>query len=59
MGIIEGDSLPDMFIPRMIELYKAGELPFDRLVRRYPLSQINEAIADQHAGRCVKAVMIP
>ncbi len=59
MGIIEGDSLPDIFIPRMIELYKAGKLPFDRLISRYPLSQINEAIADQHSGKCVKAVMLP
>jgi len=59
MGIIEGDSLPDVFIPRMIELYRAGKMPFDRLIREYPLAQINEAIADQHAGACVKAVMIP
>lgn len=59
MGIIEGDSLPDVFIPRMIELYRAGKLPFDRLIRQYRLSEINEAIADQHAGRCVKAVMLP
>lgn len=58
-GIIEGDSDPDEFIPELIEHFRAGRLPFDKLVRTYPLSQINEAIAAQHHGDCVKAVLIP
>jgi aryl-alcohol dehydrogenase len=58
-GIIEGDSDPDAFIPELIEHYRAGRLPFDRLVKTYPLSQINQAVADQHAGKCVKAVLVP
>lgn len=58
-GIIEGDSDPDEFIPELIEHFKAGRLPFDKLVRKYSLSQINEAIAAQHHGDCVKPVLIP
>lgn len=58
-GIIEGDSDPDEFIPELIEHFKAGRLPFDKLVKTFRLDQINEAIADQHAGNCVKAVLIP
>jgi aryl-alcohol dehydrogenase len=58
-GIIEGDSDPDIFIPELVALYKAGRFPYDRLVTTYPLSDINRAIADQHAGRCIKAVLIP
>lgn len=58
-GIIEGDSDPDVFIPQLIEHYKAGRLPFDRMVKTYPLSQIDRAIAEQHDGLCVKAVLIP
>lgn len=57
-GIIEGDSDPDVFIPEMIELYKAGRLPFDKLIRTYPLADINKAIADQHHGDCVKVVLL-
>lgn len=57
-GIIEGDSEPDVFIPQMIDLYKEGRLPFDRLIRTYPLSEINQAIADQHHGDCVKVVLL-
>lgn len=58
-GIIEGDSDPDEFIPELIEHYKAGRLPFDKMVKTYPLSDINKAIAEQHAGECVKAILIP
>lgn len=57
-GIIEGDSDPDVFIPEMFEHYRAGRLPFDRLIRTYPLEQINQAIADQHHGDCVKVVLL-
>lgn len=58
-GIIEGDSDPDEFIPQMMEHYRQGRLPFDKMIKTYPLSQINEAIADQHAGKCIKVVLIP
>lgn len=59
MGIIEGDSDPVTFIPELIAYHRKGQFPFDRLVKTYPLSQINTAIADQAAGKCVKAVLIP
>jgi aryl-alcohol dehydrogenase len=57
-GVTEGDADPRTFIPRLIALYEEGRFPFDRLMTKYPLSQINEAIEDQHAGRCVKAVLM-
>ncbi len=58
-GIIEGDSDPQIFIPEMIRMKDEGRFPFDRLIKTYPLSAINEAIAAQHCGECVKAVLIP
>jgi len=58
MGIIEGDSEPDEFIPQLIELYRAGRFPFDRLIKTYPLSAINRAVAEQRDGLCVKAVLL-
>ena len=58
-GIIEGDSDPKTFIPEMLAYHKDGKLPFDKMIKTYPMSQINEAIAEQHAGGCIKAVLIP
>ncbi|HEX7852239.1 MAG TPA: NAD(P)-dependent alcohol dehydrogenase [Sphingobium sp.] len=59
IGIIEGDSDLDGFIPELIALHRAGRFPFDRLVKTFPLTQINEAVAAQHRGDCIKAVLIP
>jgi aryl-alcohol dehydrogenase len=58
-GIIEGDSDLDGFIPDLLDHHRAGRFPFDRLIRTYPLDQINEAVAAQGRGDCVKAVLIP
>ncbi|MEV0660295.1 NAD(P)-dependent alcohol dehydrogenase [Actinomadura luteofluorescens] len=58
-GIIEGDAVPHTFIPRMIEMWRQGRFPFDRLVTTYPLAQINEAEADTTSGKVVKPVLIP
>ena len=58
-GIIEGDSHPDIFIPQLMDYFKAGQLPVDKLIKTYPLSQIDKAVHDHHSGVCVKAVLIP
>lgn len=58
-GLVEGDSEPAELIPHLVDLYRGGQFPFDKLIKTYPLSQINEAIEDHHAGRCVKAVLLP
>ncbi|AEI82288.1 aryl-alcohol dehydrogenase XylB (plasmid) [Cupriavidus necator N-1] len=58
-GIIEGDSDPDVFIPQLMSLYLEGRFPFDRLIKTYPLSDINRAVAEQKQGLCVKPVLLP
>ncbi|HZU63673.1 MAG TPA: NAD(P)-dependent alcohol dehydrogenase [Novosphingobium sp.] len=59
MGIVEGDSDLFTFIPELVALYRAGHFPFDRLIQTFPLAEINAAIAAQHRGDCVKAVLLP
>jgi aryl-alcohol dehydrogenase len=56
-GIVEGDSDPDEFLPLLIDHYAKGRLPVDRLITTYPFDRINDAVADTHAGKCVKAVL--
>jgi aryl-alcohol dehydrogenase len=57
-GVIEGDADPQTFIPRLIELYREGKFPFDRLVQKFRFEQINEAIAAANAGSVVKPVLV-
>lgn len=56
-GIVEGDAIPDVFIPAMIELYQAGRFPFDKLITFYPFEKLNDAIADSESGKVVKPVV--
>jgi len=56
-GIIQGHSNFDIFIPRLIELYKQGKFPFNKLVTFYELEQINQAAEDSEKGKTLKAIM--
>jgi len=56
-GIIEGDAIPDLFIPKLIQLYSQGRFPFDRLITFYPFDEINRAVEDMEKGRVVKPVL--
>ena len=58
-GVVEGDSVSDLFIPQLIEFYRLGRFPFDRLLTFYPLDKINEAVEDAEKGRVMKAVLKP
>ena len=58
MGIIEGDVIPQRFIPQMIALWQQGRFPFDRLIRKFPIAQIDEAERASLAGEVVKPVLL-
>ena len=54
-----GDVVIQRDIPWMIDLYKQGRLKLDELVSgRWPLTQINEAIADTKTGSAKRNVII-
>jgi aryl-alcohol dehydrogenase len=55
----EGSAVPQVFLPQLIGHWQAGVFPFDRLVRTYPLSEINAAEADSVSGATIKPVLLP
>ena len=57
-GVIQGDSRPRDFIPRLVDLFAGGRFPLDRLVTRYPLAEINQAAADAASGATIKPVLM-
>jgi aryl-alcohol dehydrogenase len=57
MGILEGDSDPQTFIPELIAHYQAGRFPFDRLVEVFPFAAINQAFAAGESGTVIKPVL--
>jgi aryl-alcohol dehydrogenase len=56
-GVVEGDSVADIFIPRLIDLYLQGNFPFDRLITFYPFEQANQAAEDSEKGKVIKPVL--
>ena len=56
-GITEGDAVPSSFIPYMVELYRQGRFPFDKMIEFFPFEQINTAMAKAASGEVVKPVI--
>ena len=57
VGVIEGDAVPQLFIPQLVEYYKKGLFPFDKLVRFYSFSEINQAFEDSKNGSTIKPIL--
>jgi aryl-alcohol dehydrogenase len=56
-GILEGESVPDIFIPQLIELNAQGRFPFEKLMKFYTLDQINQAAQDSEKGGTIKPII--
>lgn len=56
-GVVEGDAVSSIFLPRLIEFYRQGRLPVDKIVEFYPFEEINRAIEDMETGATVKPVL--
>ena len=56
--VVQGSSVPQVFIPKLIELWKEGRFPMDKLMKNYALEDINQGFADSAAGVTVKPVIV-
>ena len=56
-GLVEGCSIPQVFIPKLLSYYEKGMFPFDRLITYYDFRDIETAFEDTHRGRVIKAVL--
>ncbi len=57
VGIMEGNSNPEVFIPQLVDFHMQGKFPFDRLIRFYPFDDIEQAFHDSEAGTTIKPVL--
>jgi len=58
LGSIYGSARPERDFLTILDLYRRGRLPLDRLVsHRLPLERIGEAFALMHAGEARRAVL--
>jgi len=58
-GVLFGGTNPLVDIPRLLSLYRSGDLKLDEIItRRYKLDQINEGYQDMRDGKNLRGVII-
>ena len=57
-AVLTGDATPATFIPMLIDYYRQGRFPFDRLIRFYPFEKIADAFHDSATGSAIKPVLL-
>lgn len=56
-GILGGDANPRTFLPMLIDYWRQGRFPFDRLIQTYAFDEIDKAFHDCEAGTVIKPVL--
>ncbi|AMC92764.1 aryl-alcohol dehydrogenase [Erysipelothrix larvae] len=56
-GYIAGLVSSKYIVPRLIEYYKQGQFPFDKLVTFYDFEDINQAFEDSKTGITIKPIL--
>jgi aryl-alcohol dehydrogenase len=56
-GVVQGDSIPQEFIPRLVDYIMQGRFPLDRMITFYDLADINRAAKDSAEGTTIKPVL--
>ncbi|MFC5931096.1 NAD(P)-dependent alcohol dehydrogenase [Cryobacterium melibiosiphilum] len=56
--VVQGSSVPQVFIPQLIQLWRDGRFPFEKLITDYRLDEINDGFADSKSGKTSKPVII-
>ncbi len=59
LGSFAGSMSPQIDLPRLVELYRAGRLQLDALIsKRYALADVAQAFADMEAGTIARGVIV-
>ncbi len=56
-GIVEGDSMPQLFVPALVRYWEQGRFPVERLITFYDFDAIEQAARDAQEGRTIKPVL--
>lgn len=56
--VVQGSSVPQAFLPQLIQLWREGRFPIDRLTKDYSLAEINQGFADSADGSTIKPVVV-
>jgi aryl-alcohol dehydrogenase len=57
LGVMQGESVPKEFIPKLADYIVSGQMPVERLINFYDLADINRAADDAAKGTTIKPVL--
>jgi aryl-alcohol dehydrogenase len=57
-AVIQGSAVASEFIPQLVDWYRDGRFPIDRLITCYPFDAINRAFGDMAGHRVIKPVLL-
>jgi aryl-alcohol dehydrogenase len=56
-GVVQGDSIPQEFIPKLVDLIMENKFPIEKIVTFYDLADINRAAEESSSGKTIKPVL--
>lgn len=56
-GVVQGESVPREFIPRLVDLIVAGKFPIQKMIKFYDFADINLAAQESSTGIAIKPVL--
>jgi len=57
-GVVMGDSVTQTFVPYLAELWRNGQLPYEKFVKYYAFADINQAVHDSAVtGEVIKPIL--
>ena len=57
-GAVEGDAVPQLLIPRLLELWRVGQFPVEALVSTFAATELDDAMRAMKLGHVVKPVVV-
>ena len=57
-GTVEGASNPPIFIPQLVQFFKEGKFPVDKLATYYAFEDIHKAMEDARSGKAIKPILL-
>jgi aryl-alcohol dehydrogenase len=56
-GVVQGDSFPKEFIPRLVDLIMEHKFPIEKMIKFYDFADINRAAEESSSGTTIKPVL--
>jgi aryl-alcohol dehydrogenase len=57
IGVADGWSVPQILVPRLVELWRQGRFPVNAILRTFAFEAINDAVSASASGEVIKPVL--